>query len=428
MRTQRKVAINDRENGARASVVPSPRQRIEHLLTNLVNGGHEPAIMRQIASIAQKAADPQSESAELRYYTLEQCLADHALLAPPMPVISPLVYEGRVTLLSAREKMGKSTIAGQAVAALTQGRTFLNPNETLSPANVVWYAIDEALPDTVQRLKAFGAKANRVFLCDGLPTPDEMERAIERHKAKLVVVDTLSELWAGKLENDRDAIPMALYLRPFLQVARRTGAGQLLSYHTSRAGREYRGSVQLGASVDAPLTLRFPASAQRPHGAAAETDEEDERSIDEPRRVLTGRTRWGKVFLRLTFNGSLYQLSGGVADPIEQQRKLRALQAIREGVRSGTALQGALSMRRDVALKLSVALQAEGLAHWSKTEKGLVLTEMGERMLDNGAGSQRPEPGTAQGTSHTQAGSRLTERIGGNRSDDDRGEAWEPQP
>ena len=67
-----------------------------------------------------------STEAELpSYYQLRDLLQRPELLHPPPVVVPRLAWEGRITLLAAPEKPGKSTLLGQAVAAVAQGHDFL---------------------------------------------------------------------------------------------------------------------------------------------------------------------------------------------------------------------------------------------------------------------------------------------------------------
>jgi RecA-family ATPase len=92
--------------------------------------------------------------------TLNEWLNDPESLIPPKMIVPYLVLEGRVTLLAAREKAGKSTLLGQAVATLSSGGEFLG--QVCGPARVLWYAIDEAPADAVRRLVACNADGETV--------------------------------------------------------------------------------------------------------------------------------------------------------------------------------------------------------------------------------------------------------------------------
>lgn len=161
------------------------------------------------ASKAQQRVGPRKLS-ELRSHP--------ELLEPPPALIPGLAYRGRITLLSAREKPGKSTLTAQAVAAMSSGARFLDA--IIEPATVLWYAIDERIGDAILRFDAFHAEGDRVYICEDRPSPEQLRSDIERTGATVVVIDTLTELWSSNTESDRDANEVNRFLRPYVLVAR----------------------------------------------------------------------------------------------------------------------------------------------------------------------------------------------------------------
>lgn len=273
--------------------------------------------------------------------TLRELLENPLLLQPPPALLEGVAYEGRVTLLSAREKSGKSTLLTQAVAALSAGSNFLGGD--LLPARALIYSIDEAVSDTVQRLYAYNADPDEVGLQTERPSAADMREEIEGTGAKLVVVDTLAELWNGLIDSDRDAGHVGRFLRPFIEVARETGVALVLLHHTTKLGEEYRGSVQLGASVDLVLTLSRPRLRTTASSTAADWNDDD---ADDGRRVLRGTGRGGvKVDLRLAFDGERYRIGDA---PMPLRSRLLALLA--GGPASGNSLEERLGGRRETLL------------------------------------------------------------------------------
>ena len=205
--------------------------------------------------------------------TLNDWLADPASLVPPKMIVPYLVLEGRVTLLAAREKAGKSTLLGQAVATLSSGGEFLG--QPCGPARVLWYAIDEAPADAVRRLATCNADGDMVVIQSQKPTPAHLRAHILEFRPALVVIDTLTELLAERLQSDRDAMDMTRALGPFMAVFRETDTAAVLVHHATKDGRDYRGSGQLGAKVDVIAMLRIP-------GANNEQDEDPDRDGGPP--------------------------------------------------------------------------------------------------------------------------------------------------
>ena len=283
--------------------------------------------------------------------TLRELLENPLLLQPPPALLQGIAYEGRVTLLSAREKSGKSTLLTQAVAALSAGSNFLGAD--LQPARSLIYSIDEAVSDTVQRLHAYNADPDEVGLQTDRPSAAEMRDEIEGTGAKLVVVDTLAELWNGLIDSDRDAGHVGRFLRPYIEVARETRAALVLLHHTTKLGEEYRGSVQLGASVDLVLTLGRP----RVRTTSSSTADWNDDDADDGRRVLRGIGRGGvKVDLRLAFDGERYRI-GDAPMPLRS----RVLALLAGGPASGNSLEERLGGRRETVLATLRELHETGL-------------------------------------------------------------------
>ena len=133
--------------------------------------------------------------------TLADWLDEPDLLSPPAATIPHLVVKGRVTLLSGREKIGKSTLVASAVAAVSCGQNVLGvPIER--PLQTIWYNIDEPIGDTVLRFGRLGADAGRIAINREPRLESELLAALEVDLASfegvdLVVVDTLSRVLAA---------------------------------------------------------------------------------------------------------------------------------------------------------------------------------------------------------------------------------------
>ena len=186
------------------------------------------------------------------YFHLRDLLERPELLHPPPVVVPRLAWEGRVTLLAAPEKAGKSTLLGQACAALAAGAVFLG--DPVEAGTVLWLALDEPLQDVVRRLAGYGAR-DRVVISPEKPSPSQLEAAIREHQARAVVIDTLTEFVAGAVLD----LNQAAQLQPVLQflrvVMQRTGAACVLVHHANRATGKYRDSSQIGAGVDAIIEM-----------------------------------------------------------------------------------------------------------------------------------------------------------------------------
>ena len=100
--------------------------------------------------------------------SLGDLLADPSLLVEPEILIPFLAVTNRTTLLSGREKSGKSTLTAQLVADATRGRDVLGMPIPV-PRSVLWYSIDEPLGDIIhgnQTFRIHKASVNDALVCD----------------------------------------------------------------------------------------------------------------------------------------------------------------------------------------------------------------------------------------------------------------------
>ncbi len=191
------------------------------------------------------------------YLLLSDLLNQPELLQPPPVIVPKLAWEGRVSLLAAEEKAGKSTLAGQAAAHLVRGAGFLGG---MAPARtVLWLALDEPLGDLVRRLHRYGARKG-IAIMQERPPAALLQQAVEDLAAGLVVVDTLSEFADGLVDDMNAAEQWTPHLRLLRSIGQSTGAAVLLLHHTNRATGKYRGSGQIGAGVDAILEMSADAA------------------------------------------------------------------------------------------------------------------------------------------------------------------------
>lgn len=220
---------------------------------------------------------------------LGEWLADPGILTPPKVLVPHLAVVGRVTLLSGREKVGKSSLIGQAVAQLSVGGELFG---VACKANTtLWYAVDEPVADTVRRLEHHGADPSSVLICDAPRNLKELHQSLEanleRHpRIALVVLDTLSKLFSLSGIDPNDAKSVEPPMAKLVDFCHANKVSAVLLYHTGKSGLEYRGSTAIGASVDEIVTLR------QPRGREDEHDEGEAPREDDGRRFLiqVGRT------------------------------------------------------------------------------------------------------------------------------------------
>ena len=192
----------------------------------------------------------------MRVRTLAEMLEDPDALTPAEVVVPRLVWKGRVTLLSAREKVGKSTLARFAAAQVTTGRAVFGGH--CAQGSVLWLKLEEHDCDLAQPLVAYGAEPSLVHVVDRLVTPlEDYARAVEETRPALVVVDTLAA-FADLLPEQPDsgsAVAWTRIMRQLVEPVRTSNAGLLLIHHGQKSGGGYRDSTAIGANSDVILEM-----------------------------------------------------------------------------------------------------------------------------------------------------------------------------
>ena len=213
---------------------------------------------------------------------LSRWILDPALLAGPEMVLPFLAAVGRLTMLAAREKLGKSTLAAFLAAVVSCGRELWGHAVTQGP--VLWVGLEEEPGDAVRRFMAMGADPDHVFLVPRLPTENAMEQLhveIVAHNPRLVIVDSLAAFFRD-IEDENGAAGWTKHLMPLVEMARTSRAAIVVLHHANRAQGSYRGSSAIGAAMDMILEMT-------------------ESSDDATARVIKPRGRWSMPTLTLRY-------------------------------------------------------------------------------------------------------------------------------
>ena len=234
---------------------------------------------------------------------------------PPV-VVRSLAWRGRVTLLHAREKAGKSTLMGAAAAAVTRAAAFLEAPTCAGP--VVWFG-EEHPSDAKTRMEHWGADCRRIAFGNHLTRePDggkpSLQAIVACVKPVLVVVDTLA-LYASALgiRDLNSAGELGPVMADLAALARRIDAAIVVLHHNKKNTSngtpqgEYRDSTAIAAVADMIVSLDE-------QGGAAENA-----------RRLTLKGRWSEPPLVVTLGEDGYSVDTEVAsvEPAPAPRPLR---------------------------------------------------------------------------------------------------------
>jgi len=298
------------------------------------------------------------------YRTLAEILADPKILEPPEEVVPRLAWRGRVTLLAAREKDGKSTIAGAAAAAVTRGATFLDG--VALRGVVVIAGLEEHPGEIASRLVRFDADTTRVHIATWKEVDPvvELKEAVERIRPDLVIVDTLSAIAEGKLD-DGSAKAWQPLMSSLTRIARDFDCAVLIIHHSRKADGAYRDSTAIGANVDCILEMR--------------PDDRDPNA-----RHLKARARFTVPDCAIRYNGSGYEMveTGEPAVTFRNaiQRYVNehpgcSLNQLRDGVVGSSAAVGRMvdELVKEGALREEPGSRNARLFYPAEASTGLVL-------------------------------------------------------
>ena len=179
-----------------------------------------------------------------------------------------LLARGEITLLSGREKAGKSTFTFALLRALLKGETFLMRQVKQSRVLLVEESPKSVVDEAIERFDLHDAL---VILKSNIPPSKmalpplcaEMAEIVKGERVDLIVIDTFTAFSGlrGEQENHAGAVQQAL--EPIRRLSDALQVGVLLLHHLNKGGEEYRGSTALGGFVDTLITFKR-AEGNRP--------------------------------------------------------------------------------------------------------------------------------------------------------------------
>lgn len=292
------------------------------------------------------------------YRSLAAILADPAATELPQAVVSSIAYRGRSTLLAAREKSGKSTLARGMLAAVSSGGEFFG--EVCRIGTVLLIGLEEHVGDIARTLQAFGADPHRVMIVepDALRGDDPIgviERIVEHVEPDLVVIDTLAALTAllDSVPDAGDAGRWTAIMSRLTGLARATDAAVVILHHARKKDGRYRDSSAIGGGVDMILEVQ-------------------EKGDD---RKVSGRGRW-------PFDDFVYGFDGRVFRLVSRSRSIDAqvLDFIaRTPGASQRQVEQAVTGKREAVREIVQKLLEEGAIEDRGTGRGRALHRIGPR-------------------------------------------------
>ncbi len=166
---------------------------------------------------------------------------------------------GGMSLLVAKPKVGKTTLAFNLAVAVSRGADFLGRKTQKAP--VIYLALEEKKSQIQNKLKALGVSEEQIYFHFGSAPAEafkEIGALITQTQARLLIVDVLQKFCRVKDLNDYAQVTNAL--EPLMATAREQNCHIVLTHHAGKADRkdgdDILGSTGLLGGVDTSILIK----------------------------------------------------------------------------------------------------------------------------------------------------------------------------
>jgi AAA domain len=171
-----------------------------------------------------------------------------------------LLPSGGFSLLAAKPKVGKSTLARCLALAVARGEPFLG--RTTSQGPVIYLALEEKRGEVRKHFQAMGASGEEeIYIYAATAPADALEKirlVVEEKRPALLIIDPLFRMTRVKDSNDYAQVTAAL--EPLMGMARETGCHVLVVHHLGKGEHSgadaILGSTAIRAAVDTSVILK----------------------------------------------------------------------------------------------------------------------------------------------------------------------------
>ena len=166
---------------------------------------------------------------------------------------------GGLSLVAAKPKVGKTTLALQAAVAVSRGDVFLG--RKTRQATVVYLALEEHRDEVQKNLSKLGVTDEPLYIHFG-PAPakamEEVEALIKEKGAKFLVIDILQKFCRVRDLNDYAQVTRTL--EPLMAIARKIDCHIQMTHHAGKKerddGDDIIGSTGLLGGVDTSIHIK----------------------------------------------------------------------------------------------------------------------------------------------------------------------------
>jgi hypothetical protein len=212
-----------------------------------------------------KYARPRQRHAANLPLLLGIIMKDRSIQAP-LALVAGLIMQMSVTLIYAREKIGKTTFVTWLMQQLALGLPVFG--DCSEPQVVLYVSLEEGVHLVKMRAQEMGIPHDtpihvlRSVQHESKTPMQVLQDAIAATQATVVVLDSLSAYSIGTTKgNSNEAWNEALY--PLSQMASTMGFSLIIIHHANKGkgGDDFRGPTSIGAAVDVVANITYPKGA-----------------------------------------------------------------------------------------------------------------------------------------------------------------------
>jgi hypothetical protein len=247
-------------------------------------------------------------------------------------LVDDLLPAGGVALLTAKPKVGKSTLARQLALSVARGERFLD--RMTAQGAVIYLALEEKRSEVRKHFRAMGATGDEAIYIFASTAPVDVlvqiRTVIGEKQPALLIIDPLFKFTRVRDGNDYAQVTAAL--EPLLALARETGTHVLCVHHEGKGDRQggdaILGSTAIFAAVDTAISLRR----------------------SERYRTISSTQRYGSDLEETTLR----------FDPATRVTTLGETKEAEEGARIGEDILAYLQAKRDPMTEAEIDTDVEG--------------------------------------------------------------------
>lgn len=276
-------ALAGRTNSIKAIELPGPGKDVSDWFAA---GGTQEQLLRTIDEAPlYSGITPLAESTRFHFTKLSDLLKDPD--EDKAFIWDNVLIKGGLSILAAKPKVGKSTVARNFALALAKGEPAFLGRSIAGSGPVLYLALEEKRSEVKKHFKRMGATENLPIYIHTGSAPEEaipeLRKAIIESQAVLAIVDPLQRMIRMRDLNDYSSV--SLVLEELMQIARDTNCHILLIHHANKGmvregGDSILGSTALFGSVDCALIMKRNESYRI-------IESTQRYGVDLPRTVLT---------------------------------------------------------------------------------------------------------------------------------------------